>query len=128
MRKAEADYRLAAKLAADKEAFYDQLCFHCQQAAEKYLKALLQELGHPIPRTHMLRDLLNLLIPQYQELHSLQRGVKFLTRFAVETRYPGDSASKRQAKAAFRWATLVREAARGRLGIPLAPPSRNKLG
>ena len=39
VRKAEADYRLAAKLAADKESFYDQLCFHCQQAAEKYLKA-----------------------------------------------------------------------------------------
>src|SRR5713101_6788542 len=100
VRKAEADYRLAAKLARGNESFHDQLCFHCQQASEKYLKALLQELGQAIPRTHILRDLLDLLVPHYAELSSLRRGVKFLTRFAVGTRYPGENASKRQARAA----------------------------
>ncbi|MBP7745330.1 MAG: HEPN domain-containing protein [Phycisphaerae bacterium] len=29
--------------------------FHCQQAAEKLLKALLSELGVAFPRTHNLR-------------------------------------------------------------------------
>ena len=33
------DYRAARKLAAGKEPFHDQLCFFCQQAAEKDLKA-----------------------------------------------------------------------------------------
>ena len=117
VRKAEADYRLAAKLASEDESFHDQLCFHCQQSAEKYLKALLQELGLSIPRTHLLRDLVDLLVPHHADLNSLRRGVKFLTRFAVETRYPGESANKRQAEAAFRWAKRVRHAARQLLGI-----------
>jgi hypothetical protein len=47
----------------------------------------------------------------------LKRGLEFLTRFAVEFRYPGESASKRQATAALRWATKVRDACRAQLGI-----------
>jgi HEPN domain-containing protein len=117
VRKAEADYRLAAKLASEDESFHDQLCFHCEQAAEKYLKALLQELGLAVPRTHMLRDVVDLLVPHHSELSSLRRGAKFLTRFAVETRYPGESAGKRKADAALRWAGRVRETARTLLGI-----------
>jgi hypothetical protein len=41
----------------------------------------------------------------------------FLTPFEVDTRYPGESASKRQAKAALRRARRVRAAARQLLGI-----------
>ena len=50
-------------------------------------------------------------------LRSLKRGLIFLTRFAVDTRYPGDNASKRQAVAALRWAQKVRKAARALLDI-----------
>ena len=32
----------------------DQICFLCQQSAEKYLKAILEEAGQPIPKTHDL--------------------------------------------------------------------------
>src|SRR5262245_31101140 len=117
VRKAEADYRLAVKLARGSEPFHDQLCFHCQQSAEKYLKALLQESGRAIPRIHLLRDLASLLGPPQGELRSVLRGLKFLTRFAVGTRYPGENASKRQAEAALRWGGRVREAARALLGL-----------
>jgi len=41
----------------------------------------------------------------------------FLSNFAVETRYPGDNATKRQAIAALRWAGRVRAEARVILGI-----------
>ena len=45
VRKAEDDVQVA-RIAADKgRRLYDGIGFHCQQAAEKYLKALLQELG-----------------------------------------------------------------------------------
>ena len=37
-------------------------------------------------------------------------GLRFLTDFAVDTRYPGDNATKWQAKAAVRWAKRVRTA------------------
>jgi hypothetical protein len=48
----------------------------------------------------------------------------FLTQFAVDTRYPGEDASKRQAKAALRWADRVRTEARTLLGI--RPPRRRR--
>jgi HEPN domain-containing protein len=77
--------------------------FSCQQCAEKYLKALLEQLGLTIPRTHNLDDLLNLLSPHHSTLRGIRRGLIFLTDFAVGTRYPGRNASKRQAVAALRW-------------------------
>jgi HEPN domain-containing protein len=124
VRKAEADYRLAAKLGRGSDPFHDQLCFHCQQSSEKYLKALLEELGHSIPHTHVLRDLLALVLPRHASLRPLQRGMNFLTRFAVGTRYPGQNATKRQSQAALRWARRVRDVCRPLLGVK--PPRRRK--
>ncbi len=43
VRKAEKDYRFAERNAHSREPFHDQLCFLCQQASEKYLKALQEE-------------------------------------------------------------------------------------
>jgi hypothetical protein len=43
--------------------------------------------------------------------------LKFLRRFAVETRYPRDRATKREADAALRWEQRVREVCRLELGI-----------
>ena len=124
VRKAEADYRAAKLLAGGSEPFHDQLCFFCQQAAEKYLKALQEELAQPVPRIHLLHQLLDQLLPAHPSLRPLRRGLKFLTRFAVETRYPGDNATRREAKAALRWAERVRTAARTILQLPLHPPRR----
>ena len=90
IRKAESDYQLAAGIAQRSEKFHDELCFHCQQASEKYLKALLEELGQAIPKTHNLVTVLHLLVGFHKQLRSFRRGLDFLTRFAVGTRYPGD--------------------------------------
>jgi HEPN domain-containing protein len=98
------------------------VAFHCQQCAEKYLKAMLEELGQPIPKTHALDDLLNLLLPWHGTLGSVRRGLLFLTDFAVNPRYPGAGTSKREAAAAVRWAGKVRDACRALLG--LRPPRR----
>jgi HEPN domain-containing protein len=95
---------------------HDVVCFHCQQASEKYLKALLQESGDPVPRTHDLVALFALVRAHYS-LPALRRGLKFLTDFAVEPRYPGKSATKRQAVAALRWSGKVRDACRPHLGF-----------
>jgi HEPN domain-containing protein len=118
--KAEADLQFAAQTVRGAKPFHDQRCFLCQQSAEKYLKALMEELGQPIPRTHMLRDLLALLLPYHPSLRSLARGLTFLTRFGVAVRYPGENASKRQAASALRRAHEVRNACRAILGI--GPP------
>jgi HEPN domain-containing protein len=126
VRKAEADYRLAAKLDRGRERFYDQLCFLCRQAAEKYLKGLLEELSQPIPRVHDCVQLLILLTPHHPGLRGYRRGLAFLTNYAVAARYPGANASKRQAASAMRWATQVRDVCRGLLGLP-SPRRRRKF-
>jgi len=59
----------------------------------------LEECGVTIPKTHNLVALMQLLVANYAMLRSFRRGLDFLTRFAVATRYPGDWASKRQAAA-----------------------------
>ncbi|HVB47077.1 MAG TPA: HEPN domain-containing protein [Burkholderiales bacterium] len=56
--KAEADFATARReLLARRQPNYDAACFHAQQCAEKYLKALLQERGCVIPRAHHLEML-----------------------------------------------------------------------
>ena len=87
------------------------------------MKALLEELGLSVEKTHALEDLLDELLPHHLYLRSLRRGLAFLRQFAVGVRYPGDNASKRQAVSALRWAGRVRDACRPPLGIP---PTRRR--
>jgi hypothetical protein len=54
--KAEDDYQAARRLGDERGRFHDQVCFHCQQAAEKYLKGLLQERGAPSIELTTWRD------------------------------------------------------------------------
>jgi HEPN domain-containing protein len=124
VRKAEDDFRAAGVLATGDGPFHDQVCFHCQQTAEKYLKGLLEELSVPFSKTHDLEDLLDLLLPYHASLGGDRRGLRFLTRFAVDPRYPLLRTTKRQAAAALRWAGKVRQACRNLLG--LQPPPRRR--
>lgn len=116
VRKAEADHLAATALAAASDPHHDAVCFHCQQSAEKYLKALLEEAGQPVPKTHDLDRLLALLRPTHSGLAQLRRGLMVLTEYGVDVRYPGFRATKRQAASAARWAAKVRDACRALLG------------
>jgi HEPN domain-containing protein len=117
VRKAEADLLGARSLSREKPPLHDLTCFHCQQSAEKYLKALLQELGIVPPRTHHLEDLLHLLLPSDPKLRILRRQLVSLSRFAVDFRYPGFNATKRHASIALRYAERIRLEIRTRLGL-----------
>jgi len=67
----------------------DTVCFHCQQCAEKNLKALLIFRGIPFPKTHDLVVLFNLLGGE-STLGLRTENVHPLNRYSVEARYPGD--------------------------------------
>ncbi len=116
--KAEEDMEAARSLAVLAKPKRDAACFHCQQSAEKYLKALQQELGLAVPRTHDLEDLLDLLLHHDATLAPLRRSLGSLTRYAVEFRYPGVRATTRRMHAALRQAERVRQELRARLGLP----------
>ena len=126
VRKAESDYAAAVQLGRSDHPFHDERCFHCQQSAEKFLKGLLEELGHTVPKTHDLITLQKLLLPHHPTLRGLRRGLDFLTDFAVGIRYPGEDATKRQARAALGWAKRVRKACRDLLGIKAATRRKKK--
>jgi HEPN domain-containing protein len=117
VKKAEQDYVLATQSSRSKVPLHDGVCFHCQQCAEKYFKGLMEELGLSVPKIHDLEQLLDRLVTNYPTLRALRRGVIFLTGFAVEIRYPGANATKRQAIAALRWAGRIRAGGRTLLGL-----------
>jgi HEPN domain-containing protein len=65
------------------------VCFHGQQCAEKYLKALLTYKSVPFPKSHDLLDLLH-LIPASAAAGIDVVALSAVNRFSVEARYPGD--------------------------------------
>ena len=88
--KAELDYRAAERLVRDPEPLREIIAFHCQQAAEKYLKALLVSLQIEFPKTHDLEELLELLAPVRPDVAAMLEGIEVLNPFGVKIRYPGD--------------------------------------
>ena len=88
--KADADYRAAERLAADSEPIREVIAFHCQQAAEKYVKAFLVRHQVEFPKTHSLERLLDLVAPISPKLAGLLEETEALTPYGVEIRYPGD--------------------------------------
>lgn len=116
--KAEGDYITATReFRARKAPNFDAVCFHAQQVAEKYLKAVLQEHAYPIPKTHSLADLMALCMkidPIYQ---MVQPALNIMDGYAVQFRYPGQSANKVEAKTALTAAKIVRNLCRIKLGL-----------
>lgn len=88
--KAEEDfYNADLLLHAGEAPIPDTASFHCQQCAEKYLKAYLQEHGIEFERTHDLSPLLELCIAVDKEFEILSDDIRELDRYAVIVRYPG---------------------------------------
>ena len=69
---------------------YDTVCFHCQQAAEKMLKAFLVVKGVFYPLTHDLLLLLEKVLPLDPSAAQLRDALALLTPYAVEARYPDE--------------------------------------
>jgi HEPN domain-containing protein len=72
------------------DILYEDLCFDCEQAVEKALKALLVSIDFSFPHTHSIGHLIELI-----EEHSINvpdeiKDSISLTAYAVSTRYPGD--------------------------------------
>lgn len=65
--------------------------FHCQQAAEKSLKAFLTGHDRPFKKTHDLDELGRACLEVDADLGDRMKSVATLTVFAWEFRYPGDT-------------------------------------
>lgn len=88
LKKVAEDYRVAELLAESAEPLDDAVCFHCQQAAEKLLKALLVASDIGPPRTHDLEMLVSLLPSSHPLPAAIYDACAYLTELAVIPRYP----------------------------------------
>jgi len=90
LRKAQADMALAEHLLAHGAIFPNAIAFHCQQAAEKYLKAFLTWHQIAFPKTHDLDKLLVLVESVKPDMAESLQDVIVLTLYGVAPRYPGE--------------------------------------
>lgn len=86
----------------------DAVCFHAQQCAEKYFKALLVENGVGFQKTHDLVKLLNDLLLLYPEMDVHSEGAVALTAFGVEFRCPGENADNSDVTDSIKYCTQIR--------------------
>lgn len=87
--RANHDLRAARILATPEIPLLDAAIYHCQQAAEKAVKAWLQSKDDPFPKTHDIEELVEQaakLIPDFQQL---ARPAAVLTPYVSAFRYPG---------------------------------------
>jgi len=116
--KAEGDFATAGReLQARKSPNYDAVCFHCQQCAEKYLKAVLQDNDKHIPKIHNLIELMLLCEEVDGSFEMLRADLVTMERYAVRGRYPGEVAEKEDAQSAYAAVETVRKFIKQKLGL-----------
>jgi HEPN domain-containing protein len=118
--KAEEDYQAAIVLIRSRKSpTPNAVCFHCQQSAEKYLKAYLVREDVKFPRTHDLLELHKLcssIDPGFELIIDL---LDYLNPYSIVYRYPGEEVDVEEARQAVKIIKQVRQFVRGVLGLPL---------
>jgi len=70
--KAEDDFRFAEMVLSEEKEYYNQICFHFQQSAEKYLKSFIVANNLGFEKTHDLPLLLQKCIRKDPAFGDLQ--------------------------------------------------------
>lgn len=89
LKKADDDFGFAkTNLDDENTGYFDFICFHLQQAAEKYLKAFIIAKGLKLEKIHnllTLRKTCARVNPKFQDIH---QECIFLNDFYIVSRYP----------------------------------------
>jgi HEPN domain-containing protein len=88
--RARSDVRAARVLVAADPALLGNAAFHCQQAVEKALKALLTHHDHVFQKTHDIGVLAKACATYEPGLRDLLRSAAPFTEYAWRFRYPGE--------------------------------------
>ena len=126
--KGDEDLRSAIRLANFEDADLDVVCYHAQQAAEKYLKSLLVYHQEPFKKSHAIDYLLDVLEVRIPNVRTELSDVVDLTDYAVETRYPDEpvGVSGEDAAEAIELARKARSYVAAHLPQGLAPAEPTK--
>jgi len=85
---ADADFDSAQILNNAYRRYSKIICYHCQQAVEKYLKAFLCYNGVIPPKIHALETLCALCSEFDSSFNNIAKDCAYLSPFAVHARYP----------------------------------------
>ena len=98
-----------AKAPLPQDAFFEDLCFHAQQAAEKALKAVYQHNGWTFRYTHDLEVLISGLMREGVVVPEEVAEADTLSAYAWQARYPNldESVSEAEYERAIRMAETV---------------------
>jgi HEPN domain-containing protein len=99
--------------------YFDIIAFHCQQATEKYLKAILVHFNIEFQRSHNLIYLLDLLSCQINIDEQTYDKAIMLNGFSVQIRYPDKSIylTKEEIETSIHVAQYFRDLAINTIGI-----------
>jgi HEPN domain-containing protein len=111
MKKAENDLLTAERELSFEDPITQTICFHCQQAAEKYLKAFLVHHQIYFTKTHKIIELLESCTTVDASFRDELQDADNLTDYAVEIRYPDIwlEPTLAETKEAFQTAQKVKE-------------------
>ena len=87
--RASHDLQAARVLATPENPLLDAANYHCQQAAEKAVKAWLQSKDDPFPKTHDIEDLAEQAAKLNPVFRQLAKPAAVLTPYVSAFRYPG---------------------------------------
>jgi len=106
------DLRSAQHLLTMPDPPYENIGFHAQQCAEKYLKGFLLCHGIRFEWRHGLSYLIDLSLSVTEKLARFREDSDLLTPYAVEFRYPDSPAefSREECEQAIRIASAIKEA------------------
>jgi HEPN domain-containing protein len=116
--KAEEDFQFAKINLEEGKNFFPQICFHFQQAAEKYLKAFIIANGIELKKIHDLGLLLKMAAGVDASMEVLRDRCEYLAAFYIESRYPvhwPTNFTRGEATKAFEAALHIQEAIKERL-------------
>ncbi len=114
---AEEDLIMAKSALRRKQPLTSASCFHSQQCAEKYFKAILVARDVEFPKTHDLA-ILNTLCTNAGIFTGFPvENLSRLSGYAVHTRYPGNQPTPEEAQDALGIALTIRQFARTFLGL-----------
>lgn len=115
--KAEGDYAMARSALRRKQPITFGACFHAQQCAEKYMKAMLVARKQRFSKIHDLAALNKQCEDTGIFIGVSKEALQMLSYYAVETRYPGAVPTLVDTRKALDTARAVRKFARKWLDI-----------
>jgi HEPN domain-containing protein len=133
---AERDFTVAEYLASNMRPIPTEIiCFHCQQAVEKYLKGVITLLGEEPPYTHDLAVLCKLCEKHSTEFSKISASCSIITQFGVQPRYDNAmNITESDMNSILRYVNMIKEFLKKetpqlfRGDVPLSPTAENEQG